>query len=239
MVIGTFNSKGVGVFAKFLLRASSQPRVRFPSHILNSNEYFDVWGNVEDLKLQDFTSRKDLASYLYSVLECCDSNFSIYHEGLWTWIAAYYFRTICRKNNEGIFNVGELPRWIYSSHSWRSYRHLFACPYFIYKSHGGDESTCRMLLTQSVTSPGDVNGQISASRSVMHSKVAMTLAHQMYFDSSNNEVIDNVLNRKAGTIDRYTKVINQLAAVWDLDSLSCSDLANLLPSEFEDYLQKV
>jgi hypothetical protein len=92
-----------------------------------------------DVKIEQkmFVSKAEIVKYVFDKISKIKNRNLFYDSGLWSWISAFYFDSICPLRKDGSRKVGEDSRYILNSEEWnRYYRHLLASPTRLFKELG-------------------------------------------------------------------------------------------------------
>jgi hypothetical protein len=153
--------------------------------------------------------------------------------GLWAWLAAVYFETLCRKDKTGHLKPGERARWIPElSNFQRYYRHLLLGPYLIYRAHSDQPTRVAALLCGHVSSPGDIAEQLASRMELVSNRTLMQVATQLYVSPTTGKAKPGAGGKGGGSARRLADIVNQLDLTWDLYDMDAEGLLVLLPKEF-------
>ncbi|MFI5419921.1 MAG: hypothetical protein ACHQ1H_03030 [Nitrososphaerales archaeon] len=160
--------------------------------------------------------------------------------GLWSWLSAAYFDTVCPIEEDGQRNPRSDYRHIPSNDYKNFYRHLIRGPVRIYKLFAESPEMALIVLSQSPASPGDFVEQLASRQERVTSKAVIGAANILYFDKSTNRPKRGAApnSRKPGTLRRYMDVLDQLDLTYDLYSMTPEELVLLLPDEFKNWRSK-
>ncbi len=115
--------------------------------------------------------------------------------------------------------------------------HLLATPFYFYRQHG--EET-KMLLTGPIGSKKELTFQIIERQQFSRSHEFIKLVNRLYSDS-HGETKSGVMtfsrqSGKPGDFFRLVAVIQQLELTYDIFNMSCEKMIELLPPEFDKWL---
>jgi hypothetical protein len=155
-----------------------------------------------------------------------------HNEGLWSWLALFYFDQLCPADASGKREAREDARYIPGT-GWRKYyRHLLAAPFRVYRNQGDD---ARLLLLDPVDKLGDIWEQLASRQEIITNLGILGSATLLYLDTKKDRLKRGVAStkRKPGTLRRFVDLIQQLDLTYDLYSMEPSDIMGLLPAEFD------
>jgi hypothetical protein len=154
--------------------------------------------------------------------------------GLWDWLAAFNFDSICKKKESGVRKVREKAFYHLSNDFRTKYRHRVFGPVDLY-SRLGDNS--RLLINGTPSSLTDWEEQFAARIQISKSPNIATALFRLYWDSSSEAPKRGAAAnaRKPGTLRRFIDLMQQLDLTYDLSSISTDAILELLPKEFDKY----
>lgn len=114
--IRAFNNKGIEQFRSFLERAKDGDTASFPEDQLVSGYVTDMIMPSEVVESKIFTSKSELITFIHERVSV-RSPIPFRNPGLWTWLAAFYFESICPVNN-GRRKVQEEAKYILNVEHW-------------------------------------------------------------------------------------------------------------------------
>lgn len=236
MLVRRLNSKGIDVFSKFLDSCDSDEPETYPEYLLQSDEHTEAVRPDVKIEKKNFFSRYEAAKYLVAKLDGKGLNNIEYDKGLWTWLALYYFERICEKNNSGLFLTRNIARWVLSSDYKTYYRHLLAGPYRIYRVYQSDPEIALAILITPVNKPGEVVEQIASRQMLVSNKRVVQAATAIYVDSEEMTIKTGAASKGGGSARRFADVMMQCDATWDLYLMDSEEIINLLPAEFDRFI---
>lgn len=240
MRLRRFNEKGIQQFAILLESLRQGESVETPLEFLNTREFSEDAPQADELEVQLFDSRLELAVFVDNLLTDVENGGDMTDIGLWSWLGAAFLDTTCPADSEGIRKPGKDYRHIPSS-NWRDfYRHLIRGPVRIFRLFKDNPDAASIVLCQSPQSPGDFVEQLASRQERITNPAIIETANTLYFDRKTGKPRRGASStwRKPGTLRRYGDVLDQLDLTYDLYSMSADELAELLPGEFSAYLGK-
>lgn len=238
MYVRSLTDEGDAKFREYLKNVQEYPRTAKPD--LNQEKF------SQDLTLEgidvtinpnkQFRTKMDMAKHLDESFKDADVGFNelIEYNGLWSWLAYVFFDQLCPVE-DGRRSLGQTERYIceksYSSYS----KHLVAFPYYVYSIH--DEKYSKPFLEHPVDYVGNITEQIGSRKYIMSSKSLVKVVHKLYWDE-NKGIKEGVASRKGpGSFRRFGKVVEQLKINYDLHGMPEKQILNVLPSEFDKWLE--
>jgi len=232
----SLNQLGVGYFRRYLsdLRVNSQEK--FPDDLLFGNDYSVVVDPTIELESKSFKTKLEAAEYLHPKIKAIQGD--IFHDlGIWSWLSAFYFDSVCPPGQDGERKPGADYRHILiSGRDWRhSYRHLLAGPVRTFDFHGPGGA---LLLSGPVNKLGDFVEQLCSRQDIASNKGVIEAVTILYWDEKrqNPKRGSAPTERRPGTLRRFVDVIQQLELTYDLYSMNGTEIAALLPIEFAAWL---
>jgi hypothetical protein len=229
MEVRLLNQTGTQVFREYLADLRGGVQNPIPSGLLDADEYTQEITETVIAESRGFSSRLEAAVYLSSILRSI-SDAVIEEPGLWSWLSVFYFDQVCPPGPEGTRQPGEDYRYILTTDYRSYYRHLLAGPFRIYHAQG---ERGRILLTNPLDKPGDINEQLASRQDMVASPGVMEAADLLYFSSADNAPKRGVAGKRPGNLRRFVTVVQQLDLTYDLYLMTGPEILRLLPSEFD------
>lgn len=234
-MLRSFTDTGLEVFRSFLGEAREGNAEGFPDAILNSAHHTNPVGPQIQLERISFTSKKEMAVYIHGNVSQLQP-IPFLNVGLWTWLAAFYFDIICPVN-EGRRKVLEESKYILNTEDWRKYhRHLIAAPVRLYSELG---DLANIYLAGLPNKHGDMVEQLASRQEIAASRGIIEAATILYWDDERQKIKRGATNHKGpGVLRRFAKdLIPQFQMTYDLNSMSGGQIVDLLPEEFQHWLE--
>ncbi len=143
-----------------------------------------------------------------------------------------WFESIVEER-DGVPNVLENARWILELDWNRYYRHLLAGPWWILSAHRDDPDRARSLLSTALVRPGELVAQLAANQALVGNPGVVGAATKLYVGSGGLKTGHG--GKGGGSARRLVQVLGQLDLIWDLQSMTESQVLSLLPSEFDRF----
>ena len=229
-------AEGIERFDSFLLSLGSDAPQPIPVNVLEDDRLAE---NIEfdvDIEAREFGSRMEAEEHLSMKFSDAQADLS-YDQGLWAWLSLFYFDRVCPKKN-GKYVPGERARWIpATTEHFRYYRHLLAGPYRIYSANRDDPQRAILFLYGPLGTVGHFYYQIVSRQEYITNPAIVQLATNLYFDTLQQRPKRGAQTRgKPGTVFRLATFLNQLDLTWDLYSMTTTEFAARLPSEYERFM---
>lgn len=235
--LARFNPDGIHAFRQTLQAARDGETRATPLPILNDPALVEFVTDAGDIDVEVFSTRMQLAAYLSPVLEGVNSPDLLRDTGLWAWLSAAFFDTVCPADAYGNRNPQADYRHI-PTNDWRHfYRHLIRGAVRIYRLFEPDPDKGAIVLCQHPAKPGDFVEQLCSRQERITNPAIIEVANCLYFDTDTEKPKrgSSPNSPKAGTLRRFTSTLDQLDLTYDLYSMKADDLIAILPSEFTKY----
>lgn len=226
-----FNNDGIIEFERVIGEIRSENLNSVPEDLIFGQQFTDLFEPELIIENIDVKNKSDLVSYLVSKLALRENKHLYFDKGLWTWLTAFYFESICpvagngyRKVNENAFYVLKDPK-----NYTKYYRHLLAYPSRL-NAELGDSS--KIFLVGSFNKRGEITEQFGAYQEIALNKGILDAANMLYWDHKTNNLKRGVAGKGPGSARRLVRIVRQYQMTYDLNSMSGNDIVNLLPSEF-------
>ncbi len=236
MIVRRLNNNGIVLFEEFLNSLLTDSPQDIPTYILNDPATSEFIGENIEVELKPYNNRYEAAKYLYDRFSQSGLVKLERDKGLWTWLSLFLFDQLCPPDKQGIRKPGERARWIPVPENYRKYyRHLLAGPYLVYRAYRDNPQSAMALLCGPLHTPGDVVEQLASRIELVTNKGLMEVATSFYVDSGTNKYKRGAGSKGSGSPRRLAEVINQFDVTWDLYSMASSELARMLPKEFDKF----
>lgn len=189
-----------------------------------------------ELERTVFSSKEDLITYIAEVFPDASPEV-FYDKGLWSWISAYFFDSVCPVEKDGRRHPGAAERHIPNVQHWgRYYRHLIAAPYRLKHELG---ALAGIYLTGLPNRQGDLFEQLASTQEIATCRGIIEAASEMYYEQDQKRIKKGaVTQNKPGNVRRFARaIIPQFQLTYDLNTMSGKQIIQLLPSEFNSWLK--
>jgi hypothetical protein len=226
--------EGIVQFAQFLERQRSGAAEPVPVSLLTD------WATSSPLSTEiaaertPFSDRFAFGEYLVSSLKPLDRREIVNSYALWTWLALYFFDSIC-PIVAGKRNILEDAVYILDKafNHQRYYRHLVRTPWLIVSDHG--EYGKVMLMMRDKGSRSEIFEQLAARQDILGNETIIQGAYRLYFDPAEQRPKRGSGGKGPGSPRRLSAVVQQLDLTYDLRDCTLEQFLALLPSEFDRF----
>jgi hypothetical protein len=181
-----------------------------------------------------FLDRYEFGVALVQLLDSQDQQTVSFDQGLWSWLAAFFFEQLCPRDDDGKRALRK--DYVYAlSESRTYYRHLVRTPWFLVKTHG---ERCRFLLVTRAGDPAPLSrqsyllDQLAARQFVISSPSLIGVAARLYSDQRTGQPTRGAGARGSGSPGRLALIANQLSLTYDIHDMPVDRLMKILPEEF-------
>jgi hypothetical protein len=226
-----FTEEGIHRFTENIHNVRNDPATLLPD--LNTEPYsLEFQPSIYIDENKTFATRMDMASYLSERFRNAsvsrENAVGLGKEGLWTWLAYLWFDQITDQRRY----VGRTERYVCSSDWNRYYVHLIAGAYQIFVSLGEDGS--RLFLCSEPFILNDFNDHMACYQYIVGYPNIIKVAHTLYWDENTRRPKrGSQTTKNPGNLRRFSKFISQIELTYDVYSMKCDDILNLLPNEFD------
>jgi len=234
MKLRKLNEQGVEVFRDYINDLRSGADQNIPNYLLDSDEYSeDIQFELEITK-PEFKSRLEMGVYLVDLFDGLNITPYIGDIGFWSWLALYWFEQLCSEK-EGKLNPSMDYNYILSKNFRHRPRHAVYMTWQLVTRYGED---CAFMLCKAMSTRGELTEQMMARQENLSSESVMKLANALYFDSETKTFKKGAAARKsAGCVARYITWLEQIKMTYDVFSISADELKDLLPAEFDRFME--
>ncbi len=220
------NDDGIEAFRVWLIRNQHNPAAS-PKTVLEDASHLTEYKFSIDVGTGLFKSKGELGAYLSSQLKPLPDEIKS-QVGFWTWLTlVLWARLGLKKLNDG-------HEYYIMDRSFRaSYRHLLWTPYQVHMRHQADLAKARLILSAPI-GHGEIAEQLTSRHAIWSSPAALDLAAQLYVDKKTGLVKKIATSKKPGAARDYGHWIRRVAINYDIQSISTSDLHELLRSPLRE-----
>lgn len=231
--IRAFNNAGIDRFHSFLNDAKGGDVSPFPEDILTSGYITNIVLPNVVIESKIFLTKAEMTTYIYNKISA-NGNIPFHHRGLWSWLAAFYFDSICPVKN-GKRKIQEEAKYILNVEHWgRYYRHLVTVPVRLFDEL---QDLAKIYLAGTPEIHGDIIEQLASRQEIATNPGIIEAATQLYWDENNQRIKKGARNKTgSGILRRFTRdIIPQFQMTYDLNSMNGMEILSLLPSEFDKW----
>ena len=235
--ISRFNETGIESFRNILndIRRGEFDEDNI-SELLTDPYSCDNISTEVKIEQKNFETKQEIVEYLSDSVSKLPNYRNLLNDaGLWTWLSAFYFDTVCPQRQDGTRKPGDDARHILNAETWnRYYRHLLASPVRLYQQLG---SLSKIYLTGTPDKHGDLMEQLASRQEIAACRSVIEAATILYWDESRNKIKKRAKNKDgAGVLRRFRyATLPQFQMTYDLNSMKGDDLLSLLPTEYDEW----
>lgn len=199
---------------------------------------FPAGARLKELKGQVIKNRWELALWLSRdlSLESAEDAARL-PPPVWSWLAMRLLDILAPVGDKGR-TVREDARYLLQAGDYRkTYRHLLAGPYFLFRAHADNPLAVRGLLATAPDAPGEVYEQLASRKFLVTSRAVVTVATELYLDPASGKLRRGAGGAGAGSARRLSDVLQQFDKTYDMQSMAPEVLSGLLPQEFRRFLR--
>lgn len=234
-----FTSEGITKFRDFLAHLRQNTAMAFPENLLYDEE-FTYEKHGYDIKQIHFKTKLEAARYLYPIISRMRSDNPkenpYGNTYLWSWLAAYYFDTVCPVEPSGERKIRRNEKYILMPRWDLFHRHLLATPVRVYETHDQNPEECMILLDGPLHIQGEFVEQLMSSQDIALNRSAIAAANTLYWDQEKSEPRKVRGKNEPGKLRRFVAVFKQFDLTYDLYSMESSEIIDIYPEEFHKFL---
>lgn len=230
------NEEGCRQFIKFL---ESGAKGDVPLKLLEREETSVETNFQIDIARWNFTNKYDFGVYLNELLSDIPDNEIENDHLFWNSLSLTFFDAICFRTPDGERKVQAKEKWVVGERTQFYYRHLVRTPWLFVKLYG--KTSKFLLLTRHksehlVSMVPETLEQFGSRGILLRNEKVINLFSKMYFDHQNQEPKPGLSGNGAGSPRRMGKVVGQLALTHDLERMTEQELIEILPREFDRWI---
>lgn len=231
-----FNETGRGQWRQWLEELKADPAKEFPAELLTNPDCTRRAPGGAAVEARVFVTKFELAETLAPAIAAVRAarlpadNWP----GLWDWLAAFYFDSICPPQPDRQRKLNDLVRYNFNPVWNRRYRHRVFGPVELFSRLG---TNSRLLIHGEPASLTDWEEQ-TASRYQISGNVGIAEAlFRLYWDHAKQAPKKGAApnSKKPGTLRRFGDLVQQFDRTFDLLSIGSDAILNLLPKEFAPF----
>lgn len=230
-VLSRFTRAGLDEFIKWI-RAGAPGAI--PPELLDDGSFAERLPGEVVMPPAQFLDRYEFGVALVQLLDSQDQQTVSFDQGLWSWLAAFFFEQLCPRDDDGKRALRK--DYVYTlSESRIYYRHLVRTPWFLVKTHG---ERCRFLLVARAGDPAPLSrqsyllDQLAARQFVISSPSLIGAAARLYSDQRTGQPTRGAGAKGSGSPRRLALIANQLSLTYDIHDMPVDRLMKILPEEF-------
>lgn len=231
-LIRTLNNEGRAEFRRYLTRLRENPQWAPPHELLSDEQFSSALPDNIELEPQQFATRYEIGVYLVERLQSLDPHAISHDQGLWSWLALYYFDQLCPKNAEGKRKVSQDYNYLLSQDYRHHPRHALRTTWHFVRLYGDQ---VRFMFSKAPNERGEIIEQLGAQQELAASPGVIAAANVLYDDKESGTFKRGAAGRGAGSIVRFIRVLRQFRLTFDLYEIDGNDLVRMLPREFDRF----
>lgn len=236
MKIRRLNSAGIDRFERFIDSITGLTALEVPFAVLEDPSLSDALDVDVSIEQRTFASRLELGEYLFARLANSGLRDVDSDAGMWAWLALFYFDVLCPATGpNGKRMPGDRARWILDPENFqRYYRHLLAGPFRVVRAYSDAPHLAMCVLCGPPDRPGEMVEQLASRQELVTNRAIIEAATKLYWNG-NSGLKRGAGGKGAGSARRFAAVLQQFDVTFDLYELTCRELLDLLPCEFNRF----
>lgn len=235
-----FTPEGRARWSAWLDELRLNPSLPFPEGILENRDLTRAAPGGITVVARVHESRFDLAQELAPAISQLrlDRFPADRWPGVWDWLAALYFDSICPADASGRRALREKARYSFSPESFgRRYRHRIHGPVEMFLRFG---DAARLFLHGDPATVTDWEEQAAGRYQISANRAIAEALFQLYWDPARLSPRRGAAPNKKdpGTLRRFSDVVQQFDRTYDLVSIGANDIIQLLPREFDRFRRR-
>lgn len=226
--IRKMTEEGIAAFYEYLKALKSGGTNPLPDELLLNERFARVIDISITVEPGTFETSLEMAKYLHPRIQSLSLPGKFYDAGLWAWLTAFYFDSICHADSLGRRRVGEIARYIPPISRASSYRHLMALAVRMFDVHG--EKRMKLFL---YTSPAEMSSymRVVAGTEELAANAGLLDALNILYWDEEKQRPKRAARDMPGGLFRFMAVMNQFNRTYDLLAMSGKQIINLLPKD--------
>lgn len=231
-----FNDRGRAVWGEWLIKLKEDPTQGVPEDLLANSDLTISVPCSEEAPLVEFQSKMELAQTLAPIIGKVRAARFPHHKwaGLWDWLAAFYFDSICPSSAAGIRTVKAFPLYKLDESWRRRYRHRILGPVTLLERLG---PAAKILIHGEPWTLTDWEEQAASRYPIASNPGIAEALVRLYWDEQRGAPKRGASpnEKKPGTLRRFSDLVVQLDRTYDLLSVGSVGILPLLPREFDAF----
>lgn len=231
-ILRIFSQQGIDRFRQTIDNLQVNPEEKIDLSWIHRDSLATEAGTAITIPKIKFDSKLESAKFLHEIIGELTTQDKFYNPGLWAWLSAFFFDTVCPENSTGKRKPGKSYRHIPpKNRNWRTiHRHLLAGPVRIYDLHQKD---IKIIFHAPVHKLGDFMEQLASRQEIAASMGVLKAADLLYWDPERDQpkIGARSTEGEPGTLRRFVTVLQQLMLTYDLYSMTAEEIITLLPED--------
>lgn len=232
MRVRAFNSKGVAAFRDWLELCRQDPTRPACNELLEDDSLTTLVQPLCDAPASPLPLKRDAAEHLLDILAPLPGTLAAKDGGLWTWLSLRYIDCVCPAV-DGKRSVKNDYYYIFEPDNMRHfYRHLLFVSWHILRIAPHHN---RLMLDTPLNTLDKVTTEVAKRLYLTRIPCMFEVLDQIYWDPERKGPRKGITPSKAKRGDlphRFPTRIQQLEKTYDLQSVTASQLIDLLGDEF-------
>jgi len=233
MILREFNSAGVEAFRMRLADCRENPAASAPWELLENESLTNIISPAVEVDAKHFASKLDAGKHLKDLLFKLDEQFVATSDGLWTWLALFFFDEICPAKG-GHRHVKADYRYIFDPNTPRHYyQHSLFVSWRVITI---EPNFNRLLLRANLATVDKVTAETMKRLYLTRIPCIFEVLERLYWDSARGRARKGIVThgraKPGDLLHRFPIRIRQLEMTYDLQSLNADQLIELLGNEF-------
>ncbi|HEY8949460.1 MAG TPA: hypothetical protein VIM56_11295 [Rhizomicrobium sp.] len=233
-LVRKLNDEGCRLFEQFVIAAKADPKIEPPFELLQDDRYSAPLSVEIPVSRREFKSRYELGAYLNTILAPLSARQFSRDQGLWNWLALYFFNQLWTPKKDGSRSLGEIARYVLpAEYNYNKYyRQLVREAWNFVRMHG---ELARVALTSPLHVRGEIAEQLASRQWTAGNSAILEAAGRLFIDAGGNSKRGVAGKGRPGTARRLSDVVQQFDRTYDLSACDADKVLELLPAEFDEW----
>lgn len=233
--IRRLNERGIEVFGMHIHELSQGNKLDTPIHILTDDRYSEAIEYELNVEQRDFDTRYEMGGYLVEVLSEVNIQKLLGEQGIWSWLALYWFDQLCPAAASGSRKPSKSYNYILSTNYNHRPRHAVYMTWLLVERYGEDSL---FMLSKKLHERGELIEQLTARQYLIGCPGVISAASTLYFDPKKSTFKRGSTSQKRkGNMRRFISYLQQLDLTYDLGTISGDSLVGMLPGEYSSFIE--
>lgn len=225
------NDEGLHIFQNYINQRKSNLKPLPVNSILFDERFSEEIDDIVFIENKIFNTRYDMGNYLKECFSDVNMQKYLGDAGLWSWIALYWFKTLCPKGKKPT----AVHNYILSSNYNHRPRHAIFTTWLLVNKYG---EKSQYLLSKAPHTRGHIIETLGGTQEIFGYEGVMHAAYKLYSDNEKSTFKTGATSRKKpGNVERFVKYLSQISLTYDLGTLNGETLLNMLPKEYSGFLE--
>ena len=229
------NDDGIRLFSDYVDNLRLGDTQELPVHLLTGSDTSEPVEPSIPLDDRTFETRYELGSYLVSAVGDRDIQHLVGDAGFWSWLALYWFDQLCPFDGDSGRKPAMVYHYVLSPSYNHRYRHAIYTTWQLVDAFG---ESARFLLSRKASVRGELIEQMMARQYYLSCRGVMEAAARLYWDPEAETFRKGAAARKSpGCVSRLVHWLQQIELTYDIYSMSCEQILDLMPAEFDRFIK--